>query len=47
MNPVSSDNNFRSMSCNVATVVNNLVIEAVSKRVSRVLGMRQERLAYP
>jgi hypothetical protein len=34
-----------SISCNVEIAVKSLVIDAVSKRVSRLLGMRQARLA--
>jgi hypothetical protein len=33
--------------CSVATAVNSLVIDAVSKRVSTVAGMLQARFAYP
>jgi hypothetical protein len=42
---VSSANAPCSTSCNVATAVNNLVIDAVSNRVSTVARMLQVRLA--
>jgi len=47
MTEVSRPKASRSTSCSVATAVNNLVTEAVSKRVSSVQGACQARLAYP
>jgi hypothetical protein len=47
MTEVSRPNAPRSTSCRVATAVNSLVTDAVSKRVFGVQGACQARLAYP
>jgi len=47
MTGVSKARSPRSMSCRVPTAVKSLVTDAVSKRIVRVVGTFQERLAYP